>query len=255
MRILHVADLHFDLRQLGWVFARADEFDGVVIAGDLLSLGAGVPVTEQISQTKHLLERIAGKTNLMICSGNHDLDHRIADGERVADWLHLLDTNLVFVDGEPCSLGSWLFSLCPWTDGPETAEFVRNHLDDTVPGDGQTWVWLHHAPPADTRISTTGRRDHGDSTLVRAIHRRQPQIVLSGHVHQAPFVGEGCWYDIVGGTLVMNPGRQDGEWPAHIELDAEDATATWRSVAGVESVSIGEHLTFPVAAQEASGGQ
>ena len=61
------------------------------------------------------------------------------------------------------------------------------------------------------------------------IERFTPDIVLTGHVHQAPFVPDGGWVDRIGTTWVFNPGQQPGPAPARIEIDLGVGTAVWTS--------------------------
>ena len=59
--------------------------------------------------------------------------------------------------------------------------------------------------------------------------RWHPAVVLTGHVHQAPFVEGGSWIaPTAGGTWVVNAGRQIGPVPTRIAIDlgAEDVVAT-----------------------------
>ena len=43
--------------------------------------------------------------------------------------------------------------------------------------------------------------------------------MLTGHVHQAPFVPGGGWVDRIGTTWVFNAGQQPGPVPARVEID------------------------------------
>lgn len=63
-------------------------------------------------------------------------------------------------------------------------------------------------------------------------------MVLGGHIHHAPFTKNGTWHDRIGETLLFNAGKQIGPVPAFIELDTEEGTAIWRSLAGVESLDL-----------------
>ena len=47
MRILHVSDLHYRLRQFDWLMAAAPAVDAVVIAGDLLDVRSPVALDVQ----------------------------------------------------------------------------------------------------------------------------------------------------------------------------------------------------------------
>ena len=48
----------------------------------------------------------------------------------------------------------------------------------------------------------------GDPYLLEWINRFKPDLVLSGHVHNAPFYPEGSWTDRIGDTRVFNAGRE-----------------------------------------------
>ena len=48
MRLLFVADLHYELKQFDWLMAHAAEFDAVIIGGDLLELGSALEPDVQI---------------------------------------------------------------------------------------------------------------------------------------------------------------------------------------------------------------
>ena len=64
------------------------------------------------------------------------------------------------------------------------------------------------------------------------IERFGPDLVLSGHIHNTPFLAEGSWIDRVGKTWVFNPGRQPGQVPAYLRIDLEAMTAEWISCEG-----------------------
>ena len=82
MRALLVSDLHYDLRKLDWVLAEAADVDLLVVAGDLLDIASAVPLEAQIDVVLEYLARAARATTVVVCSGNHDLDHRTASGRR-----------------------------------------------------------------------------------------------------------------------------------------------------------------------------
>jgi 3',5'-cyclic AMP phosphodiesterase CpdA len=74
MQILVVSDLHYALPQLDWVATVAADYDVVVIAGDLLDISSIVEPDAQIAVVLEYLARIASKTTVIVCSGNHDLN-------------------------------------------------------------------------------------------------------------------------------------------------------------------------------------
>ena len=83
MRILLVSDLHYTLKQLDWVASVAGDYELVVMAGDHLDIASIVEPDAQIAVVLEYLSRIAAKTTLVACSGNHDLNAQNELGERV----------------------------------------------------------------------------------------------------------------------------------------------------------------------------
>jgi len=239
MRILLVSDLHYTLRQLDWVVSVAADYDLVVLAGDHLDVVSPVSPDAQIAVVLEYLARIAAKTTVVACSGNHDLDGRNELGERAARWLEGARAAGVFVDGTQFGNAEVMVTVCPWWDGPDTSTLVDRQLeaDSALVGD-RLWIWAYHAPPVASPTSWTGKRYYGEEELAGRIARHRPGIVLCGHVHQAPFADTGGWLDRIGSTAVLNAGRQIGPVPAHIEIDTETAWAQWSSLKGVEEASL-----------------
>ena len=238
MRILLVSDLHYTLKQLDWVVSVASDYDLVVVAGDHLDIASIVEPDAQIAVVLEYLSRIAAKTQVVACSGNHDLNARNEHDELAARWLEAATASGVFVDGTHLVTDDVMVTVCPWWDGPRTREVVDQQLatDAALLGD-RRWIWVYHAPPDASPTSWTGKRHYGDEDLVRWVAQHRPDIVLCGHVHQSPFAADGAWIDRLGSTLVLNAGRQIGPVPTHIELDTEAEHARWSSLAGVEETA------------------
>jgi len=229
MRILFVADLHYALRQFDWLVARAGEFDAVAIGGDLLDLGSALEIDVQIVVVEKYLARLRERTRVLVCSGNHDGDARNPAGESIATWLQTTRAERLHVDFDHVDLDGTLVTVCPWWDGPASRAELEALLAAGAARPRARWVWLHHAPPDQARVSWTGRKFAGDSFLVEWIQRFEPDLVLSGHIHNAPFYAEGSWIDRVGRAWVVNPGRQIGPVPAFIAFDLETMQASWVS--------------------------
>jgi hypothetical protein len=69
--------------------------------------------------------------------------------------------------------------------------------------------------------------------------------VISGHVHESPFVKDGSWYDRIGDTWVFNAGRQFGRPPTYIVLDLDDHTAFWLSAEEADYIDLNAPLQRP----------
>jgi Icc-related predicted phosphoesterase len=240
MRVLLASDLHYRLRQFDWLVGVAGNFDAVVLAGDHLDAALPVPCEVQVAALSATLARLAQRTRLVLCSGNHDLDARSPAGEKTAGWLAPLRRHGLLVDGDTACVADTLFTACPWWDGPA----ARADLEALLAGaaarraPGQRWVWAYHAPP-EGPLSWTGKRHFGDPALPALIARHAPDAVLCGHVHEAPFRAGGSWAERVGRTWLFNAGGQIGDVPARVEIDFGRGEAQWHSLAGQERRALG----------------
>ena len=184
MRCLIVADLHYSLPQYDWVMQVADWFDVVIIAGDHLDLSSPVDIRAQSVVVRKYVDLLQAKTRLITCSGNHDLDSRDGNGEKVAGWISGLGQHGVPSDGQSFVCEDALFTICPWWDGPLTRDRVAAQLAADAPKRSGLWVWVHHAPPDKSPTSWAGDRYLGDAPLSEWIAEFSPDLVFSGHVHR-----------------------------------------------------------------------
>jgi hypothetical protein len=141
-----------------------------------------------------------------------------------------LKTGQLNVDGDSVELSGVLITICPWWDGPVTRAEVAALLARDAEKPKQRWVWIHHSPPDQSPVSWAGKKFGGDEFLVEWIQLYQPDLVLSGHIHNAPFHAKGSWNDRIGRTWVFNPGRQPGARPAYLIFDLAALTADWVTV-------------------------
>jgi Icc-related predicted phosphoesterase len=232
MRLLFVADLHYSLKQFDWLVAHANEYDVTAIGGDLLDLSSPLDADVQIAIVERYLGLLQQKTRVIVCSGNHDGDSRNSADESVAEWLRAARRERVHVDGDGVNLGDTRVTVCPWWDGQLSRGELEAQLGREAAQVTGRWVWIYHAPPKGARTSWSGTKFIGDEFLRGWIERFQPDMVLSGHVHNSPFYGDGSWIDRIGRTWVFNPGRQLGSEPATITIDLTGMTAEWNSLDG-----------------------
>jgi Icc-related predicted phosphoesterase len=226
MKLLFVADIHYALKQFDWLVAQAPKFDVTIIGGDLLDLSAALDLDLQSVVIGKYLLRLGEKTRLLVCSGNHDGDAHSAANESICRWLHEAKAAQVSVDGDSVELDGTLLTICPWWDGPVSRGELGEQLARDALRPKSRWIWIHHAPPDHSPVSWTGKKCVGDAYLHEAIQRYQPDLVLSGHVHNAPYYPDGSWIDRIGRTWVFNPGRQIGTAPAYLVIDLARMTAT-----------------------------
>lgn len=232
MKILYVADLHYSLKQFDWLLANAGPYDIAAIGGDLLDVAGALDPDVQIVVIERYLRRLRTQTRLLVVSGNHDADARNPAGEWFANWLRRSRGDGLFVDGDEISLPNTTITLCPWWDGPVSRAELEQFLSQAASRASGKWIWIHHAPPDRSPVSWTGKKFGGDKYLVEWIERFAPDLVLSGHIHNAPFYPDGSWIDRIGKTWVLNPGRQIGPRPTSIVVDLVAMTAEWVSLEG-----------------------
>jgi Icc-related predicted phosphoesterase len=239
VRILALSDLHYRLPHYDWLVRAADEVDVIALVGDLADVVNAVPFEAQVVVLEKYLGILADKAVVLASSGNHDLDGPGEAGEQVAGWLQRAAADRVHVDGSSFDVDDTRFTICPWWDGPLTQQGVDALLEAAAVDRPSRWVWLYHSPPAGTVLCRDGRREFPDHELATWIARHQPDLVLCGHVHQAPWLDGGSWHDRLGGTLVFNAGKQrSGPVPAHITIDTVAGTAEWFGVYSVETIDL-----------------
>jgi Icc-related predicted phosphoesterase len=235
MRLLLAADIHYNLRQMAWLEAEAGHYDAVILAGDLLDVTGHAPLANQQRTMQEALRLIAARAPVLVASGNHDVEE---DGE--ADWLYAVAGGRIFVDGSTVAWNGVAVTLWPWRSDGRTP--LPQGAAHRLPG--VTRIWVHHAPPADTRIGccATGKPPGGSATLTARIRRHQPNLVVCGHIHDAPFRPQGGWWDRIGDTLCVNPGRQHGHEPTYVVLDLAAGELGW------VSASARDHVPLPTPA-------
>ena len=232
MKILVASDLHYRLKQFDWLVRQAEHCDAMIIAGDMLDISSCIDLNVQIVVIRKYLDEIGEITPLLVCSGNHDGNEKNEADEFIAPWLQEARGRQVHVDGDSVYFGETLFTIFPWWDGDVTLKEVGEQFEEASKLERRRWIWIYHAPPDNSPTSWTGKRFIGDRELSRWIERYQPDLVVTGHIHESPFKTDGSWADRIGKTWVFNSGSHIGDIPAHIILDLDDMTAEWYSLAG-----------------------
>lgn len=72
MKILLTGDLHSNRCWFRWLEDEAHKYALISIAGYLLDMFSKVPLGDQLVQVEDFLQRLAEKTPVAVCSGNHD---------------------------------------------------------------------------------------------------------------------------------------------------------------------------------------
>src|SRR6185436_6683311 len=131
------------------------------------------------------LARLCQQTRLLVSSGNHDGDARSTANESICKWLHDAKAGQLFVDGDSVEIGGVLITICPWWDGPVSRAEIESLLARDAGRVKRQWIWIHHSPPDKSPVSWTGKKSGGDEFLVEWIQRYAPDLVFSGHIHNA----------------------------------------------------------------------
>ncbi len=235
MKILVASDLHYRLKQFDWLNSQAGHCDAMIIAGDMLDISSHLDLGVQIVVMKKYLKNIGEKIPLLVCSGNHDGNEKNENDEYIARWLQEARDKQVYVDGDNVFFGSTLITVFPWWDGDVTKQEVAEQIKQSSQLEYEKWIWIYHAPPDKSLTSWVGKRFIGDAELNKWIEQYQPDMVVSGHIHESPFKTDGSWVDQLGKTWIFNAGSHIGDVPAHIILDIEAMSAEWYSLAGNDS--------------------
>ena len=228
VRLLLTSDLHYKLRHFDWLVSAADRYDVVVVAGDHLDISSPVALESQWAVIMRYLARLAERTTVIASSGNHDLTARNSHGEKAATWLLEGRTVGALVDGDSFDCDGVRITVCPWWDGPSTRSDVDALLRQQAEDRPAWWIWVYHPPPKGSPTAQGTRRDYGDDDLREWIAELRPDVVLTGHVHEAPFIDGGSWHARMNGTWTFNAGRLPaGAVPNHVVIDLDEGLVTW----------------------------
>ncbi len=121
----------------------------------------------------------------------HDSRHELADGIQIAGYPYVRNSGGQFYD-------AW--------EKPES-EIYRDLIELDRSVNPQNTVYVIHTPPAFCALDASFENRHFGSQGMRQWLEAGPKhIVLSGHIHEAPFINGGVWKETVNGTLCMQPG-------------------------------------------------
>ena len=163
MRCLVVADLHYSLPQFDWLVSAAPQFDLVIFAGDALDIGSMVDFRAQIVVVKKYLALLAARTRVILCSGNHDLDERNAQGEKISRWIAEVRELGVACDGDNITIGDTLFTVCPWWDGPLVKQRIAEQLRDAAVSRPARWIWARKSTNEPTSSASPAKITRSNS--------------------------------------------------------------------------------------------
>ena len=188
------SDLHYRLPHYDWLVRALKTSTSLHWPGISRTSSARCRSVCRSSSSSATSSTLAERATVLAASGNHDLDGPGELGEQVAGWLRDLRQDTLLCDGASVDLDGIRFTVCPWWDGPATRDAVAAQLAAAAVDRPATWIWLYHAPPANTVLCNDGRRVFPDHELAAWIEQYQPELVMCGHIHQAPWVDGGSWH-------------------------------------------------------------
>ncbi|KHK04200.1 metallophosphoesterase [Desulfovibrio sp. TomC] len=208
-----VGDIHDDVSILG----RIPDFGsalGIVVSGDLTIKGG-------VAAAKRVIEAVRG-ANPVILAQIGNMDKAEVDGYLTAEGINMHATGRVTAQG----VG---FFGCGWstpTPFGTPSEAGEDQIAAWLEAAYETvahcphLVLVSHTPPINTAADKVGAGAHVGSQAVRDfIERVQPEVCLTGHIHESIAV------DTLGRTLVVNPGALAAGGYARIELGPQGLTA------------------------------
>ncbi len=207
MTILAFTDIHGAYDTVSATLERESQVDGIIIGGDLTTHGSVDDVRNAIMRFQK-----SGKP-IFAVAGN--MDPR--DADRSLDQLSVSVNSKGIIFGE---MGVFGVSGSPPTPMHTPYEISEEEIAQRAE---QGWkdvaaarwkIFVPHAPPNNTRLDKIVIGKHVGSTAVRSfIDRRQPDVVICGHIHEARGI------DTLGKTQMVNCGQAGKGYYAVITLD------------------------------------
>lgn len=181
MKILLISDVHS--RYEHFPVQLMPEADLCLLAGDITSAGKEWPYDWQ--KAKQWLRELGNKYQLISIPGNHDIGITARELEEFGKcaWnksVVVQGYKIFGVSMSPCySAPEIAARWCNSTVRPEV-EFAAYAQ---IPAD--TDIVLSHCPPFRNLDKTADGNHIGSESLLRFIRKRQPKLVVCGHVHEA----------------------------------------------------------------------
>ena len=129
MKILVTVDLHYREHWYAWLLDRAEDYDLICIAGDLLDIFKSEPRMVQARAVSRWVRELAKVTHVAICSGNHDNAGRQISADRapVYEWLVALGREpKVITDGATHILDDLIITTLPYQCSKEQKSIWLN---------------------------------------------------------------------------------------------------------------------------------
>jgi len=194
MTALVFADVHGSHASVERILGSTDDYDVVIVGGDLTTNGTGVEAHEALERYR------AFERPVFMVPGNMDpavVEDALARGGVSIDGRGILVGAVGFF-----GVGATPYSPLHTPNEISEEETLRRAEAGWSEVRGARWkVLVAHTPPFDTALDRIHSGKHVGSTAVRQfIEQRAPDVVLCGHIH------ESRGQERLGPTLVVNCG-------------------------------------------------
>ena len=189
-----MVDLHGNRRIIECLstILEKSEIEGIIIGGDVTNFGT---IYEAIEILKNIKEAFGKR--IYFVPGNCD-DRKLLDwsGENGIENIHLKAVKI----GEANVLGLGGSLTTPFYTNIEFSnEEIKNMLENFL--NEKINIFVTHSPPYGTKLDIVyGGRHVGSQAIKSFIEKTNPEIVLTGHIH------ESAGMDKIGETVAVNPG-------------------------------------------------
>ncbi len=190
-------DLHGDSARVAEIPGLAGA-DGVLLSGDLTTRGSA-------DEAARILDLVAS-INPRIHAQIGNMDPRPVEDVLSERGVNMHGRGLELAPGVGLMAVGWStptpFGTPSEMPDARLAGFLEQaHAQVVALGPPPALLLVAHDPPRDTKIDQVASGVHVGSASVRAfIERVQPDVCLSGHIHEARAI------DVIGRTTVINPG-------------------------------------------------
>jgi Icc-related predicted phosphoesterase len=221
MRIVAFGDIHEHLHNIGKIEGVCDA-SLVIITGDLTTRGG-------VEEARVVIEWVRQyNPNIYALAGNMDLrevESFLADeGISLHGRGYVVEENIgIFGVG---GSNPTPFHTPNELDEDEIAAFILQGYREVK--DAALKILISHAPPANTKVDRVAGGRHAGSKAVREfIETYQPDLCITGHIHEAR--GE----DLIGETPIINPGMLKNGGYVEVDIENKALKVALKQAAGI----------------------
>ena len=197
MKLLAFSDLHSDFRMAAKLVELSSTVDMVVAAGDFCVARQGL---DEIIATLSAIQKPT-----VLVPGNSESSEELLQACQLWECAHVLHGSQVTIDevafygiggGIPITpFGAWSYDF--------SEDEARDLLRDCPTGG----VLVSHSPPWGVLDVSSGGRKLGSQAVRKTIDRKQPELVVCGHIH-----GSAGQIERIDKTTVINAGPRGIIW-------------------------------------------